>query len=788
MRRNVIAVVVAALLLSLVFATGAPSVARAAPSHSLSPMKVNPPPAVGICPADGAGFCTYQFSPGIGSGYVYFDATDTVDTSATVAVNDFNATRDHLSNPVQKWTVSFTSSTANNSYLWNGFYRIPFNLTYGGTWNITISGAAGGFASADFTVRTYYVVASVDQPLTLAGHIVQLFWAIHADVNGGPYTAATNLSYYGTYITGGVVTPLPGPVTKISPFSWQGQAPFQVPTGTDPHTLIFLHLTALTFTAGKLAENETTDLTIEVGVLQIRSLVLCPAPSGCFFSSAFFPANSPVFVTVTAEVFYRPFVTGPAVVNASFVFHNGRAVVTPPGSPPATITTNSSGEASVSFIASSTVFSTTSWNSANVTVVDPVHTIAKAFANQTFFLTTPSTSLYVNVVLSNSQYFGGDTGTATWSVGSSNSSQAGPLTAFQWRELSSLGNLMAAGTITSSATSGQFAFGVPVNYTGLFTVEVFAYNATAQFFNLAQAYASPPTILLAPNEYFYAPGDSLTVQVATQGSAFGGATLWYAIADTNGALVGSGPVANNQIALKVPSGAPSPTYTFTVWAQSSAFGTFASRVVTIAELDSFEVFAGIDTKSSYADGSYQPGQTIQVSYSVRALGLATLPKTFSILIGLGATPANAVAFQSSRASGSVSFTIPSSTPAGTQILFVDALGLVPTCFAGCFFFTEVALFVEPNPSFLNFELGAGSGLTVGWLLLLAVVIVVGLVLYILIRRRGPPSMVMSPVAAAAAPPVAGGSPAEWTEPPARNLGGAPPADSPPMPTPPSQEK
>ncbi len=787
MRRNVIVVVVAALLLSLVFVAGAPSFSRAAPSHALSPMKFNPPVAVGICPADGAGFCSFQFSPGIPSGYVYFDASDTVDTSAIVAVNDINATRDHLSNPVQKWTVSFASSTANNSYLWNGFYPLPFNLTYGGTWNITISGAAGGFASANFTVRTYYVVASVDQPLTLAGHAVQLFWALHARVNGGPYTAATNLSYYGTYVTGGVVTPFPGPITKISPFGWQGQAPFQVPTGTDPHTPIFLHLTALTFTAGKLAENETTDLTISVGALQIRSLVLCPAP-GCLFSSGFFPTNSPVFVTVTAEVFYGFFVTAPAIVNASFVFHNGKTVVTPPGSPPATVKTNSSGEAAVSFIASSTVFSTTSWNSVNVTVVDPVRTIAKAFANQTFFLTAPSTSLYVNIVLSNSQYFGGDTGTATWSVGSSNTTQAGPLTAFQWRELSFLGNLMAAGTINSSASSGQFSFGVPLNYTGLFTVQVFAHNATAQFFNLAQAYAAPPTILLAPNEYFYAPGDSLTVQESTQGSAFVGATLWYAIVDANGALVGSGSVSNSQIALKVPSGAPSPTYTFTVWAQSNAFGTFASQVLTIAELNSFEVFAGIETKSSYADGSYQPGQTIQVSYSVRALGLATLPKTFAILIGLGATPANAVAFQSSTASGRVSFTIPSSTPAGTQIMIVNAGGLVPTCFAGCFFFTEVALFVEPNPSFLNFELGAGSGLTVGWLLLLVIVVVVGLVLYVLIRRRGPPSMVMSPVAAAATPPVSGGSPTEWTEPPSGGSAGAPPSDNPPMPTSPGQER
>jgi hypothetical protein len=101
-------------------------------------------------------------------------------------------------------------------------------------------------------------------------------------------------------------------------------------------------------------------------------------------------------------------------------------------------------------------------------------------------------------------------------------------------------------------------------------------------------------------------------------------------------------------------------------------------------------------------------------------------------------------------SGSVPFTIPSGTPNGLQTFTVLAE------FQNGDGANQITVNVNSSPSALNYELGAGSGLTVGWLILLILLIIVALVVLMLGRRGKPSRMVMSPTSSSPAP--------EWKEP------------------------
>ncbi|MGI0155915.1 MAG: hypothetical protein ACREDE_07285, partial [Thermoplasmata archaeon] len=136
-------------------------------------------------------------------------------------------------------------------------------------------------------------------------------------------------------------------------------------------------------------------------------------------------------------------------------------------------------------------------------------------------------------------------------------------------------------------------------------------------------------------------------------------------------------------------------------------------------------------------------------------------------------------------------TIPSNAPSGVTVfeMYVYASNLYgPDCAAGAFCFAETGVTVNAHPSILSLELGAGSGLTVGWLVLLIVILVVAVLLVLLVRRgRTPrsPLTLAAPTTEEMPPPAPAPStsPAtEWSGPkptPTWREGDSPP----PLPTP-----
>ena len=189
--------------------------------------------------------------------------------------------------------------------------------------------------------------------------------------------------------------------------------------------------------------------------------------------------------------------------------------------------------------------------------------------------------------------------------------------------------------------------------------------------------------------------------------------------------------------MTVPKVGTPTAVTFLVAAQSPTLGLIASSQVTLYEASGIQIVAGIATASSYADGSYQPGQTVSLHYSISVLGSLTLPKAFRNRRLAGAyfgTGSGSLVFDTSSTSGTVSYTLPSGLPAGSQLVEVevDYLGCGEySCSADTIF----SIPVNPNPSPLSYEIGAGSGVTVAWVIALVLILVVALLVWRGFRSR-----------------------------------------------------
>jgi hypothetical protein len=746
-----------------------------------------------------AGAVPPAFLVGYTAGAVYFRAFDPSDSKAVVQINDQNASRDGLSNPVASWTVNIVGGS-NNSTLWNGFYLIPLTLKLGGQWNITIGGAVAGFSATKFQVLTYTLTAFNTAPAFLPGHSGNARYYANWTVNNAPYTRLTSLTATASYLTtAGTTLTLPG-FPKTLPVSGWGNFSFTVPTNARTFTLIAITIFANT-SAGTYPNSLRTTDNVPVAYISNPTVTLGSCPFGC--AATTFTAGSPVYVGILAYLVAPGVGFVPAIgLQASLQFATGAVPFHNPGAignPPANITISENGQAAVLFVANVPPFSTTTFNGVTVTVRDLLiaqNTPGTTTADFTLTTSVPP-PVQLTISLDHSQFYGGDTVTATWQLGGYPSSVPATWTVDGWWAWEqTTGVLIATGTAPPNATSASFSFTIPSSYVGTIAVVVSAHNATAGVQSKAFAGVSMPAILLTPSETAYLPGDGVTVSVVTQGQILSTAALYGTVEDPNGVFLFNGPVSNGQFSFSIPKvGAPAAV-TITVSAQTSLNGVVSQATLTLSETSGFVLLLGIQTISNYADGSFQPGQTIQVQYTLVALGVATYPKQFTIVVSRAGSDFfgpqyGATIFQTTQPSGTIGYTIPSNTLSGTQdIPVVACLGGSPTCPGGTFP-AFLSVFVEKNPSFLQYELGAGSGVTVGWAILLAAIVLLALVGFILLwRRRGArlgPTKRMEAVQPYIPPEAAPSAPTGPTEPKWRELSGStesmPSSDSPPLPPP-----
>src|SRR5579863_2737831 len=78
-------------------------------SAGATPTTVHPAATITIAATNSVGTVESNFYTGYEYGVVYFTVVDGVDSAATIQINDLNATRDGLTNPVYTYTANTTS-------------------------------------------------------------------------------------------------------------------------------------------------------------------------------------------------------------------------------------------------------------------------------------------------------------------------------------------------------------------------------------------------------------------------------------------------------------------------------------------------------------------------------------------------------------------------------------------------------------------------------------------------------------------------------------------------------
>jgi hypothetical protein len=749
--------------------------------------------------------------------YVY----DDVDHDVNVTITDPNATRDGVSSPAFTYEAKLNTTTDDFYSAEAGVqYTFP-NLAYGGTWVVNFSAPVAGYVTQNVTLEKYYVdtQASVSYPQSvLPGDPISVFWWAYLDSNGnGLFTGATSVWIMGHYHGNGTYQNFfPGGMIQLTTGSW-GQWNGTVPLNATADTTIQFEVWVITSVGGVVAENESDGVSVAVGQLWEENNGLTDEPAYCLGSYYLYesiPVDSTAAACIQVGSEYSDYFTPIAGLPVTIGYWNGTTHVTPTGGAPTSGTTNSNGVVEVTFNATAPPFTTFLQypyydNAVNFSVTVPGANSSVStwtgWDNITNWAISPypSAAGVVNVELDHTEYFAGTTATATWSIESTAASSTGPITADVWTVVNeeSEATTYASGTFSGAAQSGTFTFAITsamVNQA--IEVVIYASNATLGFYAYAYAEVIAPTLLLTPGSVFYTEGSSPTVTAALAGSAAApaGTTIaWQEWAywedDYNVVLVASGTVANGgTITFPISSTTPPQYVEVDAWATTA--GVILASSSTVLQLETgYSVLLGVGTVSNYADGSFQPGQTVTLNYQLVSIDGTALPQTFSFslfVVGL----AYSQSVENVAPTGSVAFTIPSNAPAGTLIVMLQVtgaltagpcVGSINTDENACTGITT--LLVNPSPSVFNLELGAGSGLTVGWLVLLIIVILVAIVLYVVLRRRGGSrSSTTGPPAAATesmsppAPAPSTGPPAAWSEPTPASSGGA----QPPLPPPP----
>jgi len=715
----------------------------------------HPAAAVTATIYNGYGNPTLNFYPGeVGWGTLYFTVTDPLDHAVNVTITDPNATRDGVFSPAYHYQATLNTTTSTfNSFTTGVHYSFPANLTYAGSWNVNFSAPSGGYLAVNVSLFLYYVGLSTTagSSATLPGESIGIFWATQLDSNGITlYTHATNVTLTGSYTGNGTfqsLTPRGG--LALTPASaGHGEWTGVVPANTTPNTQLHFQVWAVTNVSGHVVENESAAVNINVGTLTIRAYGITPAPPNCdLVNDIYFPVGSQIASCVEAGAIYGAAFTPISGLPVTVGYWNGTAHVMPSGAP-TSLTTNASGEAAFTFVGNLPPFilytTAPGFDALNFTVTVPgagTHYQWTAWLNATWALEPASAaSGLVQLTLDHSNYYPGDTATASWSVSSTNLTKVGPLTAVGWTVTGPSGIMYEQGILNSTGASGSFTFAVtPAMAPRAIHVDLYVANATQTFVGAASATVLSPSLSLTPASGYYNAGSTTSVSVVLNGGG-SGATIQYQVwqywASTD-TLLSNGTVASGgSISIAVASNVPPLEITVDAWATMGG-QVIASGFASLALAQGYSILLGVNTQSSYSDGSFQPGQAVTLSYQVVSTGGAALPQVMSFLLIAEGYPyyeniANV------GPSGTISFTIPSNAVQGTLIVELEARGALSggTCFptGGCFGLT--GLYINPSPSALNYELGAGSGVTIGWLILLILVVVIAIVLFFVIRRRG----------------------------------------------------
>ena len=159
----------------------------------------------------------------------------------------------------------------------------------------------------------------------------------------------------------------------------------------------------------------------------------------------------------------------------------------------------------------------------------------------------------------------------------------------------------------------------------------------------------------------YRPGDSLAFawDIVTGASA---GTLMYEITDSNGLLVKTDSPAfakTGSFSQMVPTVDAPAHYYVHMW-MTTAAGGYADADLTVDMLNAHELQIWVE-KSGYADGTYKPGQTVKLHYSIGAYVMEPL-QSYILHVSTDYNPVG-MDFILTDPTGTVEFALPDDAPA-----------------------------------------------------------------------------------------------------------------------------
>jgi hypothetical protein len=166
-------------------------------------------------------------------------------------------------------------------------------------------------------------------------------------------------------------------------------------------------------------------------------------------------------------------------------------------------------------------------------------------------------------------------------------------------------------------------------------------------------------LLVDADKKEYEAGDMITVSFELVTNVMTNPEFFYTVLAT-GLPIESGPAGTEDFTFEVPA-IPADWYTFVVRAIDEGYD--------VQGQDTSRILAGFFMTFSFDKEAYSPGDTMTVTYEIKARGISTLPGTFEIDYGLMNGPMYSK--QTTSAKGTLKYKIPEGINEGHQLFGVS---------------------------------------------------------------------------------------------------------------------
>lgn len=212
---------------------------------------------------------------------------------------------------------------------------------------------------------------------------------------------------------------------------------------------------------------------------------------------------------------------------------------------------------------------------------------------------------------------------------------------------------------------------IPADYYGDIDLGVEAYYNGLMIGGGSSSVVRFADITLTAQKNDYRPGDSLVFEwnIVTGVSA---GTLTYEITDSNGLVVITDSPAfatTGSFSQSVPTVDAPVHYYVHMW-MTTAAGGYADADLAVDMLNSHELQIWVE-KSGYSDGTYKPGQTVKLHYSIGAYVMEPL-QSYILRVATDFNPVG-MDFILTDSAGTVEFALPDDAPAAEMGIYASLI-------------------------------------------------------------------------------------------------------------------